>query len=184
MSKLYFVRHGQTYWNVECKVCGCTDSALTPTGIAQAQETGRVIKERIDAGTMHIDEILASPLSRAQNTAQAISAQTGIPVRTEPRIIEQNFGKWEGENKDSDEFIASKGQFLDGRGGGESNARVAQRVYNLLDELRLETDKTYLLAAHNGIARIVYSYFHDMTNEEFMTFQLDNAQVLEFEFDL
>lgn len=184
MSMLYFVRHGQTYWNVEAKVCGRTDSALTPTGLAQAQETGRVIKARIDAGEMHIDAILASPLSRAHNTAQAIAEMTGIPVRIEPAIIEQDFGQWEGENKDSAAFKATKGEFLDSRGGGESNARVAQRVYNLLDELRLETDKTYLLAAHNGIARIVYSYFHDMTNEEFMTFQLDNAQVLEFEFDL
>lgn len=182
MSKIYFVRHGQSEWNVEAKVCGCTDSPLTEKGRAQAQETARVIKERIDAGEMHIDEILASPLSRAYNTGLAISEATGVPIRIEPRIIEQNFGEWEGENKDTAEFHYAKAQFGDGHKGGESNMRVAQRVYNLLDELSKDTEHTYLLAAHNGIARIVYTYFYDMTNEEFASFQLDNAHVLEFEF--
>ena len=44
---------------------------------------------------------------------------------------------------------------------------LAQRIYNLLDELRQDENKTYLLVAHNGIARVVESYFHDMTNEEY-----------------
>ena len=52
--------------------------------------------------------------------------------------------------------------------GGESTLRLAQRIYNLLDEIREESDeKTYILVAHNGIARVVQSYFHDMTNEEY-----------------
>lgn len=184
MGRIYFVRHGQTYWNVEAKVCGRTDSALTPEGIAQAQETGRRVKARIDAGELHIDAILASPLSRALNTAQEISAQTGIPVRIEPRLIEQNFGSWEGQDKDSREFFLAKSQFADGHNGGESNMRVAQRIYNLLDELREDTEHTYLLAAHNGIARIVNSYFHDLTNEEFAAFSMPNAEILEFDYDL
>ncbi len=45
--------------------------------------------------------------------------------------------------------------------------QLAQRIYNLLDELRQEENKTYLLVAHNGIARVVESYFYDMTNEEY-----------------
>ncbi len=47
MGKVYFVRHGQTYWNVENKICGTTDIALTPLGHEQAIETGRAI---LDAG--------------------------------------------------------------------------------------------------------------------------------------
>ena len=44
---------------------------------------------------------------------------------------------------------------------------MAQRIYNLLDDLKKESgEKTYLLVAHNGISRVVNSYFHDMTNEE------------------
>lgn len=182
MSKIYFVRHGQSEWNVQSLVCGATNSPLTAQGVAQAQETARVIKERIDSGEIHIDEIIASPLSRAYNTGKAISDATGIPIRIDPRIVEQNFGEWEGRNKDTAEFQFAKVQFADGHKGGESNMRVAQRVYNLLDELKEDQEHTYLLAAHNAVARVVNSYFKDMTNEDYATFQLDNAQVLEYEF--
>ena len=44
MEKLYFVRHGQTFWNVENKNCRATDIALTPLGHEQAAHTG---KERL-----------------------------------------------------------------------------------------------------------------------------------------
>ena len=40
MGRLYFVRHGETYWNVENKICGATDIALTERGHLQAVETG------------------------------------------------------------------------------------------------------------------------------------------------
>ena len=41
MGCVYFVRHGQTIWNVENKIGGATDIALTKTGHEQAIETGR-----------------------------------------------------------------------------------------------------------------------------------------------
>ena len=73
MGKLYFVRHGQTVWNVENKICGASESPLTELGHEQARETGRALKQRIDAGELAIDEILASPLRRAYDTAREIS---------------------------------------------------------------------------------------------------------------
>ena len=45
MHTLYFVRHGQTIWNVENKICGATDIALTDLGHQQAIETGKKILE-------------------------------------------------------------------------------------------------------------------------------------------
>lgn len=54
MGCVYFVRHGQTVWNVENKICGATDIALTDMGHQQAMETGkRILEEGIQA-----DEIL------------------------------------------------------------------------------------------------------------------------------
>lgn len=46
MKKLYFTRHGQTVWNVENKICGKTDIALTELGHAQAVELGKKIKAK------------------------------------------------------------------------------------------------------------------------------------------
>ena len=88
MGHFYFVRHGQTVWNVENKICGATDSPLTEHGRQQAAETGKNI---VESG-IKADEILYSPLSRAADTAKIISEMSGIPCREEPRLIEQNFG--------------------------------------------------------------------------------------------
>lgn len=46
MKSVYFVRHGQTVWNVENKICGATDIELTALGHEQAIETGKKILEK------------------------------------------------------------------------------------------------------------------------------------------
>ena len=100
MGHFYFIRHGQTVWNVENKICGATDSPLTEYGREQAKKTGqKILTEGVKA-----DEILCSPLSRAADTARLISEMTGIPYRVEPRLIEQNFGKWESTPRDGKDF--------------------------------------------------------------------------------
>ena len=56
-------------------------------------------------------------------------------------------------------------------------------VHNLLDDIKAKADeKTYILVAHNGIARVVQSYFTDMTNEEYADFGIKNCQVVRYEF--
>ena len=59
--------------------------------------------------------------------------------------------------------------------------QVAQRIYNLLDDIR-DDDKTYILVAHNGIARIVESYFREMDNEEFSCFGIKNCEIRKYDF--
>ena len=177
MAYFYFTRHGQTIWNVENKICGATDIALTDLGHKQAMETGKKILER----GIHADEILYSPLIRARDTALHISEITGIPAREEPRLKEQNFGKYESTPRNGEEFRQAKKQFVSRYEGGESMLHLAQRVYNLLDEVR-ESDKTYILVAHNGIARVVQSYYYEMTNEEYAAFGVENCAVLQYEF--
>ena len=179
MHCVYFARHGETVWNVENKICGMTDSPLTEKGRAQAAQLGETVK---NSGIV-LDEILYSPLSRAADTALAVAAATGLPARVEPRLREQCFGRFEGTSpRNSPEFTAAKMQFADRYTDGESMLQLAQRIYNLLDELRADTDKTYLLVAHNGIARVVQSYFYDMTNEEYAAAGIKNCEFVEFTF--
>ncbi|OYU81935.1 MAG: phosphoglyceromutase, partial [Burkholderiales bacterium PBB5] len=45
MYKLVLIRHGESTWNLENRFTGWTDVALTPTGVAQAQQSGRLLKE-------------------------------------------------------------------------------------------------------------------------------------------
>ena len=175
MGQVYFVRHGQTIWNVENKICGATDIALTELGHKQAVETGKKILEQ----GIKADEILYSPLIRAKDTALHIAEITGIPAREEARLKEQNFGKYESTPRDGAEFREAKKQFVNCYEGGESMLHLAQRIYNLLDEVAA-SDKTYILVAHNGIARVVQSYFYEMTNEEYAAFGVANCAVVRY----
>ncbi len=175
MGHLYFVRHGQTIWNVENKICGATDIALTDLGHQQAIATGELIRDR----SITADLILYSPLVRARDTAMHISQITGILAQEECRLIEQNFGRFESTPRDGAEFLEAKCHFVDSYNGGESMLRLAQRIYNLLDEL-VASPKTYILVAHNGISRMVHSYFNDMTNEEYGSFGIKNCEIVEY----
>lgn len=177
MGYVYFVRHGQTVWNVENKICGATDIELTDLGHEQAIETGKKVRDM----NVHIDEILYSPLIRAAETARHISEITGIPARAEMRLKEQNFGKYESTPRNGEEFKKAKESFACRYEGGESMLHLAQRIYNLLDEIRAQDGKkTYLLVAHNGIARMIQSYFYEMTNEEFAAFGIKNCEIRKF----
>ena len=177
MPFLYFARHGQTIWNAENKICGSTDIDLTELGHKQAIELGKKIKN----DNLKIDEILCSPLRRAADTAKHIHEQTDIPLTVEPSLTEQSFGKYESTPRDNPDFFAARERFIDSYDGGETMLHLAQRIYNLLDRLKA-TDKTFLLVAHGGIARVVHSYFYDMTNEEYGMFKLGNCEILKYEF--
>ena len=177
MSYVYFVRHGQTIWNVENKICGATDIALTDLGHQQAIDTGKKILEQ----GIKADEILYSPLVRAKDTAIHISEITGIPAREEIRLKEQNFGKYESTPRHGAKFEEAKKQFACRYEGGESMLHLAQRIYNLLDEIKA-SDKIYILVAHNGISRVIQSYFYEMTNEEYAAFGVKNCAVIRYEF--
>ena len=177
MPHIYFARHGQTVWNVENKICGATDIELTEKGHEQAELLGKKILEE----GIKIDKILYSPLIRAAETARNISEITGIPMECEERLKEQCFGKYEGTPRDGEEFAVAKTYFINSYEDGESMLRLAQRIYNLLDELKND-ERTFLLVAHNGISRVIQSYFYDMTNEEYAKFGVGNCEILRFEY--
>ena len=85
----YFVRHGQTFWNVENKICGATDIALTPLGHEQAVKTGEAV---IEAG-IAFDEIdtlyISGGFSAKINVANAV--KTGLlPGELRDRCVAVN----------------------------------------------------------------------------------------------
>ena len=102
-------------------------------------------------------------------------------MREEMRLKEQNFGKYESTPRNGEEFKKAKQNFINHFEGGETMLHLCQRIYNLLDEVTA-SDKTYILVAHNGISRVVQSYFYEMTNEEYAAFGVKNCAILKYEF--
>ena len=174
--KLYVARHGQTDWNVENKVCGSTNRPLTEQGKEQAKALAEKMKDK------DIDVIIASPMLRAMQTAGAVSIATGIPVIMDERLREHDYGDFEGFDRSKDEYWQQKYLFATKFPKGESLFDLAQRVYNLLDDVKKAyPDKTVLLVCHGGVSRMIKTYFDDMTNDEFFSYSLGNAFVAEYE---
>ena len=96
--KIYVARHGQTSWNKENKICGRTDIELDDEGRKQAGLLADRLKNK------NISVIIASPLKRAQETAGYISKAIGVPIITDERLIEQNFGIYEGKDRKNESF--------------------------------------------------------------------------------
>lgn len=175
--KLYVTRHGETPWNVVNKICGRTDVPLTEKGLAQARDLAK------RAGELGIDLIVASPMCRAYTTAQIVAEACGAPVVTDERLMEQDYGIYEGRDRSDPGFLANKRHFAFRYPGGESMMQMARRVYGLLEELKKQyADKTLLLVCHGGVCRIINSYFRDMTNEEFFKYYIDNCALETFEY--
>lgn len=174
--KVYFARHGQTRWNAENKVCGMTDLPLTDIGQLQARELAKVVKN------LKIDMIIASPLKRALETAMIVSEECGIPVITDGRLTEQDFGDFEGIDRFNPAFMEAKKQFAERFPKGESIAQVIHRVYGLLDEVKEKySHKNILFVCHGGVCRAARTYFKNMTVEEYASYSPDNASVVEYE---
>ncbi len=87
---LYFVRHGQTDWNVRKAAGWKSDIALNETGRLQAVKTREQLKQ------VAMDAIYCSPLQRARETAEIINALWGLSIQCDERLMERSFGSMEG----------------------------------------------------------------------------------------
>ena len=174
--KIYFVRHGQTAWNAENKVCGVTDLPLTEEGVRQAQKAAQHLKDK------DIDLILSSPMTRALQTAREAAKVCGAAVVTDSRLREQDFGEYEGVDRHDVRFKNAKKEFAVRFPKGESIAQVIHRVYSVLDEIRNKyPNKNILIVCHGGVCRAARTYFTDMTAQEYANYSPDNASVTEYE---
>lgn len=171
---LYVVRHGEAVWNTENRICGRTDSPLTEKGRAQAAALAPKMPK--------VDRVLCSPLSRARETAEILTRGTGLEIKVEPRLIEQDFGSFEGMGRGTPAFLTAKKEPACRFPGGESSFETAARVYSLLNELKAEgSGETVLLVCHGAVMRIIETYFRDMPMDEFYHFSPANCTPVRYE---
>jgi broad specificity phosphatase PhoE len=158
---LYYIRHGETDWNVEGRLQGHQDIPLNARGRAQAAHCGDVLRDLfadqgVDAAAL---DYVSSPLGRACQTMELARPALGLGAqgyRIEPRLIEICFGRWEGftiaqlRSRDPEQVALrehDKWHFV--APGGESYETVAGRMRDWYDSLRQDT----VVTAHGGTAR-------------------------------
>ena len=98
MHKLVLIRHGESTWNLENRFTGWTDVPLTPTGVAQAREAGRLLRQ----SGYEFDLAYTSVLKRAIWTlwhALDELQRTWLPVVNAWQLNERHYGALQGLNK-------------------------------------------------------------------------------------
>ena len=120
-----FVRHGETGLNRDGRLQGRVDSELSPRGLEQVARLATRLAE------WDIASVCSSPLARARQTAMAIAAVAGCEVEVDDRLIEIDYGEWDGLPLSEIPTQSGRSWFADpdfAPPGGESLAAVTARV--------------------------------------------------------
>jgi Fructose-2,6-bisphosphatase len=155
--KIYFIRHGETDWNVAGRMQGQQDIPLNATGRKQSEQLSGKLLKLVEAPEK-LDYIV-SPMRRTRETADILMHKAGLDpasYKVDPRLREITFGEWEGltwkEVRARDPELA-RIRDMDKWGtvspGGESYAMLADRVRPLFEELKRDT----VIVSHGGVAR-------------------------------
>ena len=185
MLNVYLLRHGETKYNADGnRYCGRTDIDLTEKGIGQANLVNSQLKG------MSFDAVYASPLKRALYTAEIASGVKA--VQTDARLIEVDFGNWEGKTKE--EFISENAALWEGwmndpavskaGGTGESGSDVVARVDDFYQEmLRKYPSGNILVVGHNGINRLYLAHKLGMPLKHYRRIVQENSSITLFSLD-
>lgn len=138
---LGLLRHGQTDWNIDLRLQGSTDIPLNETGRAQALQAAGVLNRE------DWDVIIASPLSRAKDTADIVAKELGMNVVIVPELIERSFGVAEGLDHASWRKMYESHEVIEGL---ESLEDLRARTTLLLDLIANEYAGQRVLAVSHG----------------------------------
>ena len=152
MTTYYFVRHGESTANQQGLFAGFIDVALTEKGITQARGAAKGVAE----GDIWFDAIIASPLSRAFETAKIIAAAIHFPsekIILLPELRERSAGELELATV-TDVYEVSEEQMA--IYGGETAAAFQHRVSDAFADIHTRTAgmQNVLIVAHAGVYKM------------------------------
>lgn len=182
--KIYFVRHGETDWNVQKKIQGKTDIPLNQRG----QEQARRLADKLLTENLKAVSVYTSPQKRAFQTAQELAVAMKLDLKVLSGLAEMNLGEWEGLNW---RIIFEKygEQYLDWNShrrytrtpGGESYNDVLGRSIEALKEILENEMGNVIVVTHSAVLMALRCYHaHLPFTEENMVrkFKSDNAEVI------
>ena len=165
---LYFARHGETDWNRERRLQGQHDIPLNALGRVQASRSGELLRgllERDGQSAAQYDYV-SSPLGRARETMELMRAAMALDpsaYRTDARLMEMSFGRWEGftfAELQAREAPALAARERDKWGfvlpGGESYAQLQVRVRAWYESLERDS----VVSAHGGVCRALIAHLN------------------------
>lgn len=177
--KIYYVRHGQTDWNLARKMQGGeTERDLNETGIKQAEETKKQLEN------IQYDIVIRSPMNRAKQTAEIINEERNVPIIIDERMRERKLGELEGKEISTEMEKKIWNYDLNYQiPGGENIRDFEKRILEFFEEIKQKySDKTALIVAHGGVAKIIKSHFYGMPKSRNLSeIQTKNCEIIEIE---
>jgi broad specificity phosphatase PhoE len=163
MTVLHWARHGENAANLSRRLSyRIYDGDLTERGIAQAEQ----LAETLRASAHQCQLLVSSPLRRARQTAEILSARLGLPVAAElGDLREVNVGELDGRNDDAawlryDAILADwrSGQLDQRFPGGESGYELAERIRRAMHAIAMravagQVTGTAIVVAHGASIR-------------------------------
>ncbi len=185
MTCLYLIRHGQTDWNIEQRWQGQSDIPLNATG---RQQAARLAAE---LATANFSAIYSSDLSRAYETALALSRISGLPIQREPRLREIHQGEWQGlreidiQARYGNAFQERKQHPLHvAPPGGETVIQVRDRVISVVTDICSMYPKDRVALVSHGFAlALIQVHFTQMPIEAAWQIIPANAEWRELDID-
>ncbi|MCD6076663.1 MAG: hypothetical protein K0R89_601 [Ramlibacter sp.] len=185
VTTILAIRHGETAWNSDGRYQGQTDVALNATGREQAAWVAQALaREAIDA-------VYSSDLARAMQTAQALAAQVGVPLRIDADLREQHFGVFQGllaheiEERwpeDHSRWLRREPGF--GPPGGETRRDFSERCVGAVERLAREhAGQTLAIVCHGGVLDALYRAARGLPLDTPRTWSLENAAISRLRFD-
>jgi len=175
LLKIYFIRHGETKWNIERRMQGWKDSPLTERGISQAQALGEYLYD------IEFDGAFCSPSERTRETAELILKNRDVPLTFVDEFREINLGQWEGQTVPELEklygiafkaFWESPNTYMNE--GGESFSELLQRVLKGLNKIIFMYEKerkedkevNILVVTHTASIKTLFTYLNNLPMDD------------------
>lgn len=186
MTRIYFIRHGESEANKAGFFAGWFDAPLTERGVKQANLTAEFLQ------SVAFDAFYASDLSRAYDTGCAVAALRSMPVEASRALREVNAGTWEGRLVEEiaacypAEYASWKEQVgLYTFPEGESVAGMQQRVREEVEAIaRRHPGQTVCVATHATPIRVMEAVWNNLPLEKLDTIPwVANASVTITEYD-
>lgn len=190
LTTIYIVRHGQTEHNVLQLMQGHNDSPLTHLGEQQARSLAQEFKH------IHFDEVFSSDLLRAKRTAELITLERKLAIKTTDALRERFYGKYEGRPyaeynqalqelllnyKDASDEVLFKLQIA---GEVESKEEAVIRFITFLRELAVGyAGKTLLIVSHGGVMRYFLYKVGFVTEKNLSPGKIENGAYIKLESD-
>lgn len=173
---LYVIRHGEVDLNVKRLLNGRNDSSLTEKGFSQAEDAGKILKNK------RIDLIICSPLKRAIQTCEKINLNN-IPVIYDDRIMERNTNSLmykPDSNVDLKIFYSPNNKVIYTDCEGLGN--IIDRIKDFIQDLKKNyKDKNILIVTHLDVCKALFCYLNNEYDiDKIISFEQKNCEIKEY----